>query len=237
LVDRLASRIVDKAREKDRGKKNNRSKNRQEGRVDTDLGFAIREENFDRRSETTDGDAGVQGFSVPDLQYIAIEKSLEKMVQATMEKVVNDFRKIWKFGYELDSTIASTSIANTKTVSASTIWFSTELDTVLTSSSNLWFKYDPELQKLDSLSSVVCFICEEQGHIAWDCPQKKSGQPFHRAIENDGMARERDIAFFKRHEIVSTNEGAETDRVYGNKLEWVERELERLMKMHGKVNI
>ncbi|RIB09488.1 hypothetical protein C2G38_2251351 [Gigaspora rosea] len=93
LVDRLASRIVDKAREKDRGKKNNRSKNRQEGRVDTDLGFAIREENFDRRSETTDGDAGVQGFSVPDLQYIAIEKSLEKMVQATMEKVVNDFRK------------------------------------------------------------------------------------------------------------------------------------------------
>lgn len=25
---------------------------------------------------------------------------------------------------------------------------------------------------------IVCFICEERGHIAWDCPQKKSGQPF-----------------------------------------------------------
>ncbi|RIB00393.1 hypothetical protein C2G38_2234440 [Gigaspora rosea] len=59
LVVRLASRIVDKAREKDRGKENNLSNN---------------------RSKTTDGGVGVQGFSVPDLQYIALEKSLKQTV-------------------------------------------------------------------------------------------------------------------------------------------------------------
>lgn len=27
---------------------------------------------------------------------------------------------------------------------------------------------------------IVCFICEKRGHIAWDCPQKRSERPFHR---------------------------------------------------------
>lgn len=30
------------------------------------------------------------------------------------------------------------------------------------------------------IPGIVCFICEERGHIAWDCPQKKFGQPFRR---------------------------------------------------------
>ncbi|CAG8710817.1 17872_t:CDS:2, partial [Gigaspora margarita] len=51
-----------------------------EGRVDPDLGFAVQEENFDRRLEITDGDVKVQGFLILDLQYLALEKFLEKIV-------------------------------------------------------------------------------------------------------------------------------------------------------------
>ncbi|CAG8840974.1 11770_t:CDS:2, partial [Gigaspora margarita] len=90
----------------------------------------------------------------------------------------------------------------------------------------------------------------KRGHIAWDCPQKKSGQSFRRAESgrksrreksgekdsfriikevleggyktrgtSDGMVGERDTTFSKRREIVSTNEGAETDRVYRGRVE------------------
>ncbi|CAG8579159.1 16240_t:CDS:2, partial [Gigaspora margarita] len=60
---------------------------------DTNLDFGMREGIFDRRSEMSEGGLGVRGFSAPDLQYIALERSLEKTVQATMEKVVSDIKK------------------------------------------------------------------------------------------------------------------------------------------------
>ncbi|CAG8822822.1 24967_t:CDS:1, partial [Gigaspora margarita] len=93
LVDKLASRIVDKAKERDRGEENSWSKDVREGRVDIDSDFTVREGNFDRRSETSDGGAGIRGFSTPDLRYVTLERALGKTVQATMEKVIGDFSK------------------------------------------------------------------------------------------------------------------------------------------------
>ncbi|CAG8446014.1 4009_t:CDS:1 [Cetraspora pellucida] len=42
-------------------------------------------------------------------------------------------------------------------------------------------QYVPDKFPRRNRANVVCFICEERGHIAWDCPQKKSGQSFRKS--------------------------------------------------------
>ncbi|RIB00392.1 hypothetical protein C2G38_2234439 [Gigaspora rosea] len=90
---------------------------------------------------------------------------------------------------------------------------------------------------------VVCFICEEQGHIAWDCPQKKSGQPFRiirKVLErgyktcgiSDGMAEEQ-VLLPKGMKSLVQMKVLRQIKFIGDKLEWVEQELERLMKMQA----
>ncbi|CAG8614332.1 1725_t:CDS:2, partial [Cetraspora pellucida] len=56
-------------------------------------GMSSKKENIRRKRgevrilEDNEGRTGVQEYGVPDLQYLALERSLEKTVQATMEKV------------------------------------------------------------------------------------------------------------------------------------------------------
>ncbi|CAG8656799.1 20877_t:CDS:2, partial [Gigaspora rosea] len=100
--------------------------------------LASRIKNFDR-SKTTDGGAGVQGFSVLDLQYIALEKSLKQIVQQYRSQ-----------GY-------SEMYGNSR------------------------------LFRQSRNPGVVCFICEEQGHIAWDCPQKNDSMAEEQMLFSKGM--------------------------------------------------
>ncbi|RIB04957.1 hypothetical protein C2G38_2048001 [Gigaspora rosea] len=93
LVERLSGRIVNKAKGKDKEEVSNQSKNTREGRIGIDFDGGVCEGFFDKRLETSEGGMGARGFSTPDLQYIALERSLEKTVQTTMEKVVYDIKK------------------------------------------------------------------------------------------------------------------------------------------------
>ncbi|CAG8566091.1 12638_t:CDS:2 [Cetraspora pellucida] len=322
LVERLAMRIISKA--KGKGVENsNQCKDTWDEKSGNVLDILTREKD-ERRSDINDGSFGVQECVIPDLQYMALEKSLEKTVQATMEKVVGEFKrnvqelqqdegdKYWpkeklgkardqfeydewcKAGRFLDNALRSRNwdliikardvvatrafmlrvaskegwniaagirdpldddpmeayfqerLANARQVAKNKqprLGNKPEMGTTFTGWSTgggnaplnqpmQWppfqpvqqFGFNPSVGPYNNVGSeqgpyqrwyrsqddpwnrsgvnqsgfrmnaqerkvrnleIVCFICEEKGHIAWNCPQKRSGQPF-RGTNTDG---------------------------------------------------
>ncbi|RIB05021.1 hypothetical protein C2G38_2282038 [Gigaspora rosea] len=50
-------------------------------------------EGFEKRSNVNEGDAKTQDWENSDLQFLALERSLEKSIQASLEKAVDEIRK------------------------------------------------------------------------------------------------------------------------------------------------
>ncbi|RIB21690.1 hypothetical protein C2G38_2175870 [Gigaspora rosea] len=265
LVVRLASRIVDKARKKDRGKENNQSNNRREGRVDTDLDlqYIALEKSLKQIVQVTMENV-VNDFRkcmqcVDEYKHWAKKKINKPRDQFEYDEWCRvgrvDKREDWNIATEIKNSsdeeimnayfkITSTSIANTTTVSASTILNLTLFQPVYpTFGLNMTLSYrnvmpDQSLYQQQYRSQgysemygnsrlfrqsrnpgVVCFICEEQGHIAWDCPQKNMAE--EQMLFSKGMKLLVQMKVLRQIEFI------------GDELEWVEQELERLMKMQA----
>ncbi|CAG8777121.1 18260_t:CDS:2, partial [Gigaspora rosea] len=63
------------------------------GKCDVSFGGRLFEKGFEKRSNVNEGDAKTQDWENSDLQFLALERSLEKSIQASLEKAVDEIRK------------------------------------------------------------------------------------------------------------------------------------------------
>ncbi|RIB02128.1 hypothetical protein C2G38_2228679 [Gigaspora rosea] len=92
LVERLAGRVVSKSKRKvridDDGQGNNIW-----GENNVDFGGSFFEKGFEKRSKVNERNAKMQDWGNSDLQFLALEQSLKKSIQATLEKAVGEIKR------------------------------------------------------------------------------------------------------------------------------------------------
>ncbi|RIB12582.1 hypothetical protein C2G38_2200265 [Gigaspora rosea] len=92
LVKRLVGRVVSKSKRKERID-NDGQGNNVWGENNVGFGGRLFEKGFEKGSKVIEGDAKMQDWGNSDLQFLALERFLEKLIQATLEKAVGEIKR------------------------------------------------------------------------------------------------------------------------------------------------
>ncbi|RIB25720.1 hypothetical protein C2G38_2138637 [Gigaspora rosea] len=92
LIERLAERVVNKSKRKERTDDSGQSNNVWREN-DIGLGSRVFEKNFEKGTRVDEGYARTQEWGSSDLQFLALERSFKKSIQATLEKAVGEIKR------------------------------------------------------------------------------------------------------------------------------------------------